>query len=763
MSQSTWASRVIIPVALALFLGAIVVAVNYWQSGQHESSESALARWVDEAQCQQCHQAVFKKWQGSHHALAMQRPTPTTVRGNFNNKHFSTDTQDTTFFRKDGDYWIRTTDKGGKPHEYKVAYTFGWDPLQQYLLRIDNGRLQAYNIAWDTQKQKWFDLYVDEHIEAGDLLHWRQPAQNANFMCIDCHTSDFTRNYNAESDSFSSHWRALGVSCQSCHGPASNHVAWAQRKTDNNTVPNAGFEYPLTDRARSREVKTCARCHSRRTPLGDGFDPSLGLRDNYRVAGLAPNLYEVDGKILAEVFEYGAFAQSRMAQAGVVCSDCHDPHSGALRASGNAVCAQCHERSSKPIRSAINIENMPVGNFDSSSHHHHPEGSPGAQCVSCHMPGKVYMGIDLRHDHGFTSPNPIQARALGTRGACLGCHQDDDPGRIIEQFKHWYPDAFPRDRGFARAQFKARHGKPGAAAALFQQLARNDLPPLQRVALLTYLPSYPSDRARQAIVAALQSNAPAVRQAVVPLLPQILQTKVAATYLKQLLQDAVKSVRITAAWQLLRLTQPTGQPDWIAEYERVQMTLLSRATTHVNLANLYQLTAREAKVATQLHTALKLNPDFVPAVIMLAQWLEQTKGKVKQARALLEKSIARHPDEARLYQTLGLSLVRAGRYSSALQALKNAHRLAPDNANYAYVLAIALRDTSQAKEALQLLRRQVATNPADRASRLLLLHLLSRNSGNHQTEIRALLTALRRQNPWDPVLPPRPGQVENAG
>src|SRR5699024_7271752 len=117
-----------------------------------------------------------------------------------------------------------------------------------------------------------------------------------------CHVSDYSRNYNADDNSFASHWRAMGVGCQSCHGPASQHVALARQGDINAAHPGAGFKHPLTDEARSREVETCARCHSRRTPLGDGFNHNLALRDNYLVAGLGPGLYEVDGTILAEVF-----------------------------------------------------------------------------------------------------------------------------------------------------------------------------------------------------------------------------------------------------------------------------------------------------------------------------------------------------------------------------------------------------------------------------------------------------------------------------
>ena len=46
----------------------------------------------------------------------------------------------------------------------RSSYTFGVDPLQQYLIELPGGRLQALGIAWDTRPkaqggQRWFHLY----------------------------------------------------------------------------------------------------------------------------------------------------------------------------------------------------------------------------------------------------------------------------------------------------------------------------------------------------------------------------------------------------------------------------------------------------------------------------------------------------------------------------------------------------------------------------------------------------------------------------
>ena len=58
--------------------------------------------------------------------------------------------------------------------------------------------------------------------------------------------------------------------------------------------------------------------------------------------GSVAGLYYADGQMQDEVYNYGSFKQSRMFAAGVTCSDCHDPHSDKLKASGDGVCLQCH-------------------------------------------------------------------------------------------------------------------------------------------------------------------------------------------------------------------------------------------------------------------------------------------------------------------------------------------------------------------------------------------------------------------------------------
>ncbi len=572
-------------------------------------------------------------------------------------------------------------------------------------------------------------------------------------MCVECHTTGFQRGYDAAQDTYDSRWEALGVGCQSCHGPASGHLRWAEGHRDEGG--GKGFEGEAIRAGTPLELHVCARCHSRRTPLGNGSAHGEELLDAYLPMILTAELYEVDGTIKDEVFEYGSFRQSRMHAAGVGCSDCHDAHSARLRAPGNAVCTQCHGPAATPIRDAIDGSRLRARRYDDPSHHHHATGSAGGECVACHMPGKLYMGNDQRHDHSFTSPHPLEARALSHSDACLGCHRAEEAGEVVAAFQRWYPGAEPRDGGYARALHAARQGRPGAAEGLLLQLAREDLPDIRRATLLSELPNYPSSPARRALIEALRDSSPLVRRTAVELLDSLLPSPDSERLITGLVDDPVRAVRLAASWHLLQSAASRGAPprdrlELIAEYEEVQGTMLDRAEAHLNLAGVYQLTGREALVEPSLRRALRQDSTFYPALILLAQWREQAAGDPEGASRLLLEALETEPAEASLWHALSLMRVRQGQREEALRALRRAHELAPEHPDYGYALAAALHDSGGAGAALELLLDLSRRHPANRALRLAAIAHLQ--SAGRQAEADAAWSELAAQNPQDPLL-----------
>jgi tetratricopeptide (TPR) repeat protein len=79
--------------------------------------------------------------------------------------------------------------------------------------------------------------------------------------------------------------------------------------------------------------------------------------------------------------------------------------------------------------------------------------------------------------------------------------------------------------------------------------------------------------------------------------------------------------------------------------------------------------------------------------------------------------------------------VRQRNYAEALSQLRQATELAPDNARYAYVYAIALNSTGAVAEAMGLLERTHRRNPSD-ADVLVALVAIARDRGDIAAALR---------------------------
>ncbi len=191
------------------------------------------AQFIGSDGCAGCHAAEHADWRGSQHQQAMQHASAATVLGDFADARFSYAGTTSTFTRRDEQFFIRTDGADGKLADFEVKYTYGVAPLQQYLVQLPGGRLQAVSVAWDSRPadaggQRWFHLYPDEKIDHRDELHWTRRSQNWNFMCADCHSTDVRKGYDPATNAFKTEYSEVTVGCEACHGPGSAHADWAR-------------------------------------------------------------------------------------------------------------------------------------------------------------------------------------------------------------------------------------------------------------------------------------------------------------------------------------------------------------------------------------------------------------------------------------------------------------------------------------------------------------------------------------------------------
>src|SRR5271165_6421129 len=738
----------------ALWEAALIVVVILTLPVPIAAGADQPATFVGAQACADCHTVQFDAWKGSHHALAMQKATEATVLGDFADAKLEHFGATTSFFRNGDKFMVRTDGPDGALHDYPIAYTFGVYPLQQYLIAMPGGRLQALGIAWDSRPkeqggQRWFHLYPGQQLKPGEPLHWTGRDQTWNYQCADCHSTGLKKNYDLAANTYTTSWTDLDVACEACHGPGSRHVAWAKTHAAGGAYP-AGSDVSRmglsnwlkptdtghwemnqetgiarrTEQLVSKELETCAACHSRRKVIVNNPVPGAPYLDAYLPALLEPGFYYADGQIDGEVYEYGSFLQSRMHAAGVTCSNCHDPHNAKLRAEGNALCAQCH---------------MPA-RFDVTEHHHHEPGSTGAQCVNCHMPTKTYMVVDARRDHSIGVPRPDLSLSIGTPNPCTQCHTGRSADWAAQAVAGWFPHGRQTMPHYGSALHAGRIGAPDAEQQRDRLVLDRGQPAIARGSALLLLPRYASAASEAALTAAIADPDPLVRATA----PRAISGSISQSTLRAvatLLRDPVRAVRIEAVRALagtdLLSLPPQLQTALVSatkELVAAELVDAERPEAHLNLGLLEIRRQQPTEAEREYRTALRLDPAFVPAMVNLAD-LDRARGMNREEAELLRKAMSLEPDNADVRHALGLLLVRQRHYAEALPLLRDASNLAPDNARYAYVYAIALNSTGAPGEALALLEQTHRQHPTDRDV-LLALVSIARDTGDLATALR---------------------------
>ena len=666
--------------------------------------------YVEDSRCRGCHLQQYDDWLESHHDLAMQEATEDTVLGDFDDASFHHFGVESRFFRRDGGFFIITDGPDGTPGDFEIRYTFGVEPLQQYLVPLPGGRLQALGIAWDTVRGAWFHLYPDEAIPAGDPFHWTGWRQNWNSGCADCHSTNLEVNYDAATRTYRTTWNAIDVGCQACHGPGGRHLAWAdeRRPAAAEVTGDLGLGVRYGDSA--FEVESCAACHSLRSPIHGERSPADTFFDRFRPTLLDAGFYHADGQILGEAYEYGSFVQSRMFAEGVRCSDCHNPHSLGLRVLGNAVCEQCHH----PDAPLDRFPTLTRKTYNSPEHHFHPEGSDGARCVNCHMPERTYMVVDPRRDHSFRIPRPDLSAATGSPDACTTCHAGESPEWAAERVAAWYGPGRRRGPHYGEAFAAAREDRPGAVDDLIVVAGDDEQPPIARATALRYLSAYGPGGAPR-MPGAFEDAEPVVRMAAAAglgALPPAGRLRVGA----RLLRDPLRAVRVEAAEAIApAAAQLAGDAQSAfgaarVEFEAAAAARADHPDTHYRLGNFHTATGDHDRAVRDYRRSLSLDPAFWPASRNLAVLLSRL-GRNPEAEVTLQNALARTPDAGDAHYSLGLLLAERGQLEAALGHLERAAALLPEQARAHYNHGLALQRLGRPREAEAALRRADSAEP----------------------------------------------------
>ena len=378
-----------------------------------QESAQKEAHFVGSSKCLECHKEKHEAWSHSRHPKMIQSPqkNPSVVVADFSK------------LPDDADFTLKD-----------AVYTVGGKFKQRFMMRKDINGTEDYvlgNYQWNVQTQKWqhFKPWKYWYKEAYPHDNQALPTSRA---CDGCHFTGFM----SESKRVES-----GISCEACHGPASEHVKEPESKV---------YLASLSDPVRQNEV--CLQCHMRNRDkrletqsmadiYGDakdypaGYEAGRSLSKYKMVApftlGHETKEFYANGMGKKNRTQGNEFVHSMKGKHGITCINCHNPHTlepTAQHNTGNTLCMKCHS-----FDSIIGPHQKTL-----EEHTHHKADSKGSLCVECHMPkvgrhtGKSPLTVRT-HMFGFVTPAQTLKYAMPKEtNACFACHKKDRSMKTLQ-------------------------------------------------------------------------------------------------------------------------------------------------------------------------------------------------------------------------------------------------------------------------------------------------------------------------------------------
>jgi tetratricopeptide (TPR) repeat protein len=692
---------VLILIILVVIFRVFIVDSCSSKDAKYSDIQAHAVAYVGDQSCKECHKVEFQEWKKSDHYMSMLPPNDSTVKGDFNNVTLIADGVTSRFFKKGSKFYINTEGDDGKNHDFEIKYIFGYTPLQQYLVQFPGGRLQVPRLSYDVIKKKWFNQYPGQKIPSHDWLHWTGNAQNWNTMCATCHSTNLQKYYNVHTDTYKTSYSIINVSCESCHGAGKQHVDFMKSSDYKSGKKIAGNYLKLHRNTNQTElINTCAPCHARISELNTSHINSKEIMDNYIPQIPDTEFFHADGQVNDEDYIYTSFLQSKMYAKGVSCINCHNPHSTKLKRIGNQTCTQCHITTK----------------YDVPTHTFHPKGSPSALCVSCHMPGKVYMGNDLRHDHSFRVPRPDLSVKYGTPNACSNCHKDKSEKELANAVVKWYGPN--RKYHFADDLIPGSKLDANSEQHLQNLIDNKIVPKIIKATATFYLGNIITQSSLNTLLIRLTSKDAQNRYRALRSLASFpAENWVAKAGV--LLTDKVRAVRIAAAnlFTLLPVDQiPSEYTKSLADAQKeLEKSLISQtdfSIGNIMLADYYLKVKDYPKAENFYLRGLKKDSNMNYALLNLSA-VYNAQGKNKQALQALESAIVNDAKNERIYYNMALLYNEIKNSPAAEKAFAKAVELKSLNPNVYYNYGLLLNQNNKQKEAESVLLKGITLNQSE--------------------------------------------------
>ncbi|MBM4152965.1 MAG: ammonia-forming cytochrome c nitrite reductase subunit c552, partial [Kiritimatiellaceae bacterium] len=653
------------------------------------------------ASCKECHEKFYTLWETSHHGNALQpwsaklaaalppQPEPIQVEGNLYQAFITPESG-----------WVMENGT----NRFPIAYALGGKNYYNFLTLLDDGRLQVLPVFYDVRNKSWGNTTQSmlRHFDDGRIdsaLPWRDSMLTFNAACFSCHVSQIDSNYDPETDTYATTWNEPGISCESCHGPASEHIRVCKAAPTNAPPKDLQIIGWWEMRGEQRD-SACAGCHTKGAPISPSYETGDRYWDHFDLTTFEHADYYPDGRDLGENYTMGSWWLSPCVnQSQLDCIHCHtssgrDKH----KANPNNACISCHQERVEKIR----------------EHSHHEK----LTCVSCHMPMTPFGGMN-QSDHSMRPPMPNLSIAVGSRNACVMCHTNQSNQWALDKINNWHPDFEKRTAPeLERALLvqALRQGDMEQLSAALAYIADPASDPLFVTTLIRLLP--PSNESRQHTVLRerlANANHPLVRSAAATALdadnlPADRPALLAA------LSDDYRIVRIRAAERLVALPD-TEIPN---EYRKAFDAAVDEMWESVNIRmdhwsssyNAGNILMRQNKIqeaSEKYDRAHKLRND-IPQPLINGSMAFAQLGRLDEAELRLKKATTLPEPSAEAHFNLGLLYGEQNRTNEARAALYKSLEINPQNHRAACNLAILLAGKNY-PETFRLLHQAIQLDP----------------------------------------------------